>query len=65
MKGWVFGCKSESAYIARARVGAPMAHARDEVAVRAGERVPLAVRADEAEGVVGGALRTRRWKGTR
>ena len=44
-------------HIARARVGAPVAHARDELGVRLGDAVVLAVRAEEAERVVGRALR--------
>lgn len=43
-------------HIARARVGAPVAEAGDEVRVGARQRVPLAVRADEAERVVDRAL---------
>ena len=44
-------------HIARARVGAPVAHARDELRKRLGEAVKLAVRAEEAERIVGRALR--------
>ena len=46
-------------HVARARVGAPVAHARDErrVARVRHHRVVLAVRAEEAERVVGRALR--------
>ena len=43
-------------HIARARVGAPVAHARHERSEALGDRVVLAVGASEAERIVGRAL---------
>jgi hypothetical protein len=66
--GWVsglgipIGCwekaqvRWQKTHIARARVGAPVAHARHERRVGLGDRVVLAVGAREAERVVGRAL---------
>jgi len=45
------------AYVAGARVGAPVAHARDELSVGLVDRIVLAVRAREAERIVCRALR--------
>ena len=47
------------AYVAGARVGPPVAHARDELGVGAADRVVLAVRASEAQRAVGRTLRAQ------
>ena len=51
--------RGSATHIARSRVGAPVAHARNERDILGLANVVLARRAEEAQRIVGRALRTR------